>query len=388
MRPASGRFHMSVETFSKPDQRRLLGRFWQSAFEYWRGPSSWRAWFLCALLLVIVVAQLLTQYALNYWNRDFFDALEQKNAAALTGVILKLFPLVGLSVALAVLSVWGRMTAQRQWREFVTTRLIHRWLHGGNFRKLGHFNGNSPQNPEYRIAEDSRVATDAPIDLALSLLSAVLTAATFFGILANVGGAITVAIGDVPVTIPFYLVFGAIAYSTLVTMAVLLMGRRLTDVVQDQIQAEATFRAAANFIREAGDGLVVSSGGMAEYRQLWEGLRNVIRQWRFLCWQLMRVTLVTNANTIVAPVAGLLLCAPKYLDGAMSLGEVTQAAAAFVVVQGAFNWFVDNFQRMADWRASALRVAALMLAIDELDRAGELTSSESGPAPATVPSSG
>ena len=62
-----------------------------------------------------------------------------------------------------------------------------------------------------------------------------------------------------------------------------------------------------------------------------------------------------------------MLCAPKYLSGAMSLGELTQAAAAFVVVQGAFNWFVDNYQRLADWRSSAHRVATLLLALDELE---------------------
>lgn len=68
---------------------------------------------------------------------------------------------------------------------------------------------------------------------------------------------------------------------------------------------------------------------------------------------------------------GLLLCAPKYLAGAMTLGEVTQAAAAFVVVQSAFNWFVDNFQRMADWRTAATRVAVLLLALDELEHAAD-----------------
>jgi putative ATP-binding cassette transporter len=51
----------------------------------------------------------------------------------------------------------------------------------------------------------------------------------------------------------------------------------------------------------------------------------------------------------------------------MSLGELTQAAAAFVVLQGAFNWLVDNYQRVADWRASAHRVATLLIAIDELE---------------------
>jgi putative ATP-binding cassette transporter len=35
-------------------------------------------------------------------------------------------------------------------------------------------------------------------------------------------------------------------------------------------------------------------------------------------------------------------------------------------VQGAFNWLVDNYQRLADWRSSAHRVATLLIALDEL----------------------
>jgi vitamin B12/bleomycin/antimicrobial peptide transport system ATP-binding/permease protein len=68
----------------------------------------------------------------------------------------------------------------------------------------------------------------------------------------------------------------------------------------------------------------------------------------------------------------LMLCVPKFLTGAMSLGEVTQAAAAFVTVQSAFNWLVDNFQRMADWRSAVNRVAALLLALDDLKRSAQV----------------
>jgi ABC-type uncharacterized transport system fused permease/ATPase subunit len=88
---------------------------------------------------------------------------------------------------------------------------------------------------------------------------------------------------------------------------------------------------------------------------------------RLLCWQYMRTTLVTHGNSLLAPTVGLMLCVPKFLSGAMSLGEVTQAAAAFVTVQGACNWLVDNFQRMADWRSAANRVAIMLLALDELN---------------------
>ena len=53
----------------------------------------------------------------------------------------------------------------------------------------------------------------------------------------------------------------------------------------------------------------------------------------------------------------------------MTLGEVMQAASAFTIVQSAFNWLVDNYPRLADWTASARRVASLMVALDDLEQA-------------------
>jgi putative ATP-binding cassette transporter len=68
-------------------------------------------------------------------------------------------------------------------------------------------------------------------------------------------------------------------------------------------------------------------------------------------------------------VVPLLLCAPKFLDGSMSLGQVMQAASAFTIVQSAFGWLVDNYPRLADWNACARRIASLMLSLDGLERA-------------------
>ena len=53
----------------------------------------------------------------------------------------------------------------------------------------------------------------------------------------------------------------------------------------------------------------------------------------------------------------------------MTLGQVMQAASAFTIVQGAFNWLVDNYPKLADWTASARRAASLMVSLDGLERA-------------------
>jgi putative ATP-binding cassette transporter len=83
----------------------------------------------------------------------------------------------------------------------------------------------------------------------------------------------------------------------------------------------------------------------------------------------MRTTIVSQTSGFVAPVLPIILCAPKYLAGTMSLGEVMQAASAFTIVQAAFNWLVDNYPRLADWTASARRVSSLMVSLDALERA-------------------
>ena len=99
-----------------------------------------------------------------------------------------------------------------------------------------------------------------------------------------------------------------------------------------------------------------------------QALQKVLAQWRRLCGQLMRNTLVSHGNSLLSPVAGLILCAPKFLAGSMTLGELTQAAAAFTLVQGSFNWLVDNYGRGADWVSSLERVGGLLISLDQLNR--------------------
>jgi putative ATP-binding cassette transporter len=90
---------------------------------------------------------------------------------------------------------------------------------------------------------------------------------------------------------------------------------------------------------------------------------------------------VSHGNFIIASVIPVILCAPKFLAGEMTLGVVMQASAAFIQVQYAFNWIVDNYPRLAEWTASARRASNLLVAIDGLDRieesqTGSITRSE------------
>jgi ABC-type uncharacterized transport system fused permease/ATPase subunit len=348
------------------DQKHLLARFWQAALQFWRAERAWVT-ALAVFLITVVLLQLLLQVALNLWNRHFFDALERKDADAVWAQAQLFVPLAAASILLAATSVWGRMTAQRSWRAALTRHVIEKWIEKDRFRHLNHHLTKGSENPEYRISVDVRIATDAPIDLTLALFSSIITAITFFGVLWTIGGSIDISAFGFTVTVPGYLVFGVIIYSGIVSSLMAFFGHHLTSVIERTNQAEAEFRAAADTFREEADQGNVKSSDVDKRQVLQLKLQAVLLWWREFCWQLVRTTLVSHGNFLFAPVVAWIMCAPKYLSGAMSLGELTQSAAAFVVVQGAFNWLVDNYQRLADWQSSAHRVATLLLALDELE---------------------
>jgi len=345
------------------DQKLHLCRFWQSASGFWFG---WRIWGLFGLLMTVVLLQLLVQYWLNLWNRDFFNALERKDSSALWTQAQLFIPLVAASLALALTSVWGRMAAQRKWREWLSKHLIDYWLGNARYRRLKWTSGEH-EYPEYRVAEDARVATDAPVDLALGLLASALNAITFLGVLWSVGGDLVVHAFDVPITLPGYLVTAVVVYSAVLSATMLLVGRQLTPVIEEKNETEAALRSTACHLRELGERTVIENDALQHRQHLSSIVEMVVGRWRDLCKQLIRTTIVGHVNFLFAPVLAWILCAPKYLSGDMSLGEVAQVAAAFIVVQGALNWFVDNYQRLADWFSSVNRVSSLLLALDKIE---------------------
>jgi vitamin B12/bleomycin/antimicrobial peptide transport system ATP-binding/permease protein len=352
-----------------PTGRPLVRRFWKSARGFWFGDTRRTAWLLTFGLIALILIQLAFQYRMNIWSRDIFNALEKKDGPAVSTQALIFVPLVATMVVLGIIAVYARMTAQREWRAWLTDHLVGRWLANGRYYQLDLVTGDH-QNPEGRIGEDARIATDAPVDFVVGILGALVTAVTFVGVLWIVGGDLTLGTPEEPIVIPGFLVIAAVVYALITSTAVMLVASRFVAVAERTNQSEAEFRYALTRVRENGESIALLGGEREERAGLRRDLSAVILQWRYLCHQHMRYTLVSNAHWLVAPVVTIVLCAPKYVDGAMTLGEVMQAAAAFVQVQSGLNWLLDNYPRLAGWVASARRVGSLLVSIDHLDAAG------------------
>jgi putative ATP-binding cassette transporter len=356
------------EELERLKRKYMVLRFWQTAKRFWTDPRSYFAWALTGALFVVILINLAAAYAMNVWNREIFDALEKKNAGAvltLSGIYVLILV---VSVAFAIVQVYARMTLQRRWRQWLTDNLVDRWLKNGRYYQLNLISGDH-KNPEYRIADDVRLATESPVDFVTGVLAAFLSAVTFIVVLWTIGGSLNLSLIGIDVDIPGFLVIAAVIYAVMASGLMMIIGRRFITVSEQKNQTEAELRYLLTRLRENGESIALIQGEEEERQGVDRSLGAVLRTWRSICYQTMKTTFVSSSSGFIAPILPIILCAPKFLDGSMTLGQVMQAASAFTTVQTAFNWLVDNYPKLADWTASARRAASLMVSLDGLERA-------------------
>jgi vitamin B12/bleomycin/antimicrobial peptide transport system ATP-binding/permease protein len=357
---------------------RIVKAFGRFAGAFWTGATARRAWFLTAALATCLVLSTYATVALNEWNRIFFDALEKRDLAAFQAAVLQFPIIIAGMAAVGVGIVLARETLQVRWRQWLVEKLLDRWLDKQRFYHMN-VSGLEPPNPEYRISDDTRWATEVVVDLGIGLFSAVIGGIAFISILWQVGGSYTLG----GVTIPAYMVVLALAYGITASLIMLWIGRPLVGRVGRKNESEGYFRFAMMRLRDNAESIALMNGAQHEKVTLGRFYDQVVGRWLEIVRSHGHVTWITNASGPMIPIIPLLFAAPKYLAGDLTLGQVTQLAAAFVQVQIAISWLVDNYNRIAEWYASARRVMDIVHASDATDALiakgnGRLTESVAG----------
>jgi putative ATP-binding cassette transporter len=301
-----------------------------------------------------LVGNLSLALAVNRWSKEFFDALQFHDIGEIVRNMEELGVLVAGTAVFAIGTIQCRMRLQVGWRIWITSSLMDRWLRRDVDSEITA--SRTIDNPDARIADDGRIAVELFVDLAGGVINIFLVSISFIIVLWKVGGSEKLF----GVAIPGYLVFAVVIYTAITSLGAFILGRPLIRSVEEKAAAEGDFRFALTQAREQLGGSN-EKPQPAEKADLRSDLNRLANRWMPVIAGQTRISLLGSANNLLAPAVPLLLCAPKFLAGAMTLGDLIQAAAAFVQVQTALNWLADNAVSIANWSASAHRVAALDL---------------------------
>ncbi|MFZ2404999.1 MAG: SbmA/BacA-like family transporter, partial [Methylobacter sp.] len=221
---------------------RLAGPFWHS-----ENKSTIRS--LVLALFMLTVMQIGIAVVITVWSADLFNALEQRSMGGLfkqIGLIVLIFA-ANIAVTTAHFKVKRRL--QLDWRSWLTQHLIGKWMTDGRHYLVTHIQGTH-DNPDGRIAEDVRIATEAAIDLCHSLVYCSLVLISFTKILWTLSGTVTLDLLFFEIPIYGHLVWLAMIYAACASALGWWLGRPYTLATDARQTVEANFRFGLVTARE------------------------------------------------------------------------------------------------------------------------------------------
>ena len=359
-----------------PDQKKAIEKIvkraidrnavWQLIKPYWVSEERWKAWGLLALIIALVLVMVYINVLLTDWNRTMYDSLQNKDYVAFKGLLWQFSYLAFAYIVVATARIYLTQSLQIRWRSWMTDKYMARWLDHQAYYRMEQ--GHIADNPDQRIAEDLRSLTSNTISLVLGFISSAVTLVSFVGILWAISGPISFAFMQHDWVIPGYMVWFAIAYAGVGSWIIWWIGKPLVVQSFNQERFEANYRFGLIRIREHAEAIALYRGERRERGELNLRFEDIRQNW----WAIMRTTkslnIAVNFYGQFAIIFPMLVAAPRYFSGAMSLGVLMQLSSAFGQVQDALSWFINAFTTLADWKASINRLAGFNLAVEQAQK--------------------
>ena len=337
-------------------------KVWALTTPFFSSEQKWKARGLLAAIVLLNLGAVYMLVLLNDWNRLFYDALEKRDQPVFWAQLLRFTYLAFGYIVIAVYRFYLTQLLEMRWRAWMTAHYLQRWLAAQAFYRmeLARFSGNgaTPDNPDQRIQEDLNLFTTYSVSLSMGLLNAVVTLASFVGILWGLSGAFTFNWGGQSYVIAGFMVWAAIAYCVVGSVITHYIGRPQIPLNYQQQRYEADFRHHMVRVREYSEAIALDRGEAVERQHLDQRFASVLANYLRLIRAQKNLTWFTNFFGQAAVVFPFIVAAPRFFSGAIQLGELMQISSAFGRVQDSLSWFVDNYSSLAAWRATTDRLTS------------------------------
>lgn len=315
-------------------------------------------------LIVLNQAQVGISLRINFFYRDFYNALQEKNAEAFWYQLINVFSVwAAISVISVLIETVANSVLLIRWREWMAAEYNRRWLQNGNHYRISL--AGTADNPDQRISEDTRSFLNQTYAFSLTLITQVSTLVSFSIVLWSIPVAITVPGTDI--VIPGFIFWATLIYAAIATWITHLIGKPLIALEFEQERREANFRFSLARLREYSEQIALMRGETAERRHLGETFGGIVENFYNLLWRKLKLTTFTLSYNQANVVIPFLLLAPYYFAGAIAFGVLTQVSSAFGRVETAMSFFINSYQSIASYLASINRLTTFETAIAQAE---------------------
>ena len=363
-----------------------LRLFLALARPFWSSEERWTARLLLGSVVILVLAQNWVLVRLNFWERDAFDTIQRGDYASFVSLGVIMLGLIVCSIFFWLTEDYLFSLLKIRWRRWMTDRYLRDWL-GDRAHYLGQLGGHQGDNPDQRISEDVRLFVFTTLDLAKQLFAALVALASFAVILwqLSLQGATPAPPSPYPfpalpeslswlslpletawvayvdftymvAAVPGYLVWICLAYSLIGMWLVGRVGQPIIGLNYEQQKLEADFRFGLVRLRENSESTALVGGERAERRSLGGSFARIVGNFYAILVRRLRLNAFKSVYYQLSDFVPILLCAPRFFAGALSLGQLMQLRGAFKNVLSNLNFFVNSYEIIAQWWAITQRL--------------------------------
>lgn len=364
--------------------RDTLRHIWRFVWIASTGPGRHVSLLLLAVIIACQLAVIQVTLRQVQWSADFFNALQKIDAQAAVTQIGVFAILTCISAALYLVARYCKRLLQFRWRQRLSETLLDRWTATKAYWFLhpSLCSENSVDNPDQRIAEDCNmfpefilgsqdgVGRTGVLDFIMSLIGLVSYVMLLWQLSTF---ALQFSLFGVDVEIPRYMVWLAPIYVLASTALTHLLGRQLPGLLMEEQRREADFRFALVNLRENASAIALSNGEAADRKVIRRRFDDLFGVWRRVIRREFIYGMFTRPYFQSVLRIPTFLALPAFLAGKITLGGLTQLAAAFGNVVTTLSWLIFNYKFVSDLVATTRRLQGFMEATDDAHRpAGSL----------------
>src|ERR1700722_1461373 len=328
---------------------------------------------MVVLLVLLNQAEVGVLLRLSFFNRDWFNAIQARNAPEFWRQLLFVFtPWAFVYIAMTVVEFFAQAMLVIRWRRWLTNHFVSRWLAHHNHYRISLVAGQT-DNPDQRISEDVFRFINGGEDgsntaygiynFSILLIYQISNLVSFAVLLWSLSRAFTIPGTDF--VLPGFLFWVALIYAAAGTLIIHLIGQPLIGLFFQRQHMEADFRFSLARLREYTEQVALLNGESAEREMVGGRFRALVANYIDLVHRRVKVYGFTQAFGQISPLIPYIFTAPFYFAGKIELGIMTQTASAFARVADAMTFFVNYYTYLAGFKSVVDRLNSFDAAIDQ-----------------------